>query len=136
MLTRRTTLTGLAALGLTPASALAATPPARTLANAEASAGARTLYDYLWSQYGRHTLTGQQEQGYNLANAQRELAYLQRVTGRAPAILGSNYIEPRDHARFNARALAWGAGDGNGRAPMSRAHSADVRRCCGSGRAT
>ncbi len=112
MLTRRTTLTGLAALGLTPASALAATAPARTLANAEASAGARTLYDYLWSQYGRHTLTGQQEQGYNLANAQRELAYLQRVTGRAPAMLGFDYIDPRDHARVNARALAWARSGG------------------------
>ena len=112
MLTRRTTLTGLAAWGLAPGSALTAAAPARVLSNARASAEARTLYAWLWSQYGRRTLTGQHEQGYNPENAQRELDYLVKVTGKAPAILGFDYIDPRDDARVNARALAWARSGG------------------------
>ena len=112
MLTRRTTLTGLAALGLTPMAGLSAAAPARALSNARSTAEARTLYAYLWSQYGKRTLTGQQEQGYNPENAQRELDYLVKVTGKAPAILGFDYIDPRDDARVNARALAWARSGG------------------------
>ncbi len=112
MLTRRTTLTGLAALGLAPGAAIALPVPPRGLANPRASAEARTLYAYLWSQYGKRTLTGQQEQGYNPDDAQRELAYLERVTGHAPAILGFDYIDPRDDVLVNARALDWARSGG------------------------
>jgi mannan endo-1,4-beta-mannosidase len=112
MLTRRTTLTGLAALGLAPISVPTAAAPARVLSNPRADPAARRLYAWLWNQYGRRTLTGQQEQGYNPENAQRELAYLERVTGRAPAILGFDYIDPRDDARVNARAIDWARSGG------------------------
>ena len=62
---RRETLAGAAALALLPGAANAvdmAKPRARRgqLSNRAASKEARTLYAYLWSQYGNHTLTGQQ----------------------------------------------------------------------------
>ncbi len=110
MLTRRATLAGIAATGLVPA--MAAPTSGRRLSNAHASAEARTLYAYLWSQYGKRTLTGQQEQGYDPQQAQRELAYLRRVTGRQPAILGLDYIDPRDDVTVNARALSWARSGG------------------------
>jgi len=112
MLTRRTTLAGMAALGLSPAVAIAGGRSAHALCNPRASAEARRLYAYLWSQYGRRTLTGQQEQGYNPEGAQRELDYLHRVTGRLPAILGLDYIDPRDDDGVTRRALAWAKGGG------------------------
>jgi len=111
MLDRRAVMALGAAAGVMPAWAGAAAPQ-RTLSNARASREARTLYAWLWSQYGRRTLTGQQEQGYNPEGAQRELAYLQQVTGRQPAILGLDYIDPRDGDGVTARALAWARSGG------------------------
>ena len=80
-------------------------PPSRRLSNPNASARARALYAFLWRLYGRRTLTGQQE---GVAHATPiELDYIKTVTGRLPAILGLDYIDPRDNAAVNARALAW-----------------------------
>src|SRR6476660_3560913 len=90
-LTRRSALVGAASLGLLPAAAGAAT--ARHLSNPTASSEARRLYRYLWSVYGRNTLTGQQE---SPAGKRDELDYIQRVTGRLPAILGLDYIIPSE----------------------------------------
>ncbi len=112
--TRRDALIGATALcsltaGTTvaKASAVDADPARGQLSNAQASAGARTLYAYLWSQYGKRTLTGQQEQNFTPAGARQELDYLERVTGKLPAILGLDYIEPSDQAAVNERAIAW-----------------------------
>lgn len=77
----------------------------RGLSNPSASPQARALYAVLWNLYGRRTLTGQQE---GVAHATPvELDYIRRVTGRLPAILGLDYIDPRDNAAVNERATAW-----------------------------
>lgn len=116
MLDRRQTLrlaasvgAGLGAAHALPAWAAA---PDRRLCNAQASPAARRLYGYLWSQYGSRTLTGQQEQGSTPPNPNRELAYLQRVTGKLPAILGLDYIDPRDNPAVTDRATAWARSGG------------------------
>lgn len=109
---RRGAIGGAAATGLLsiagPAGAITPTAPARgQLSNSAASAEAKALYAYLWSEYGKRTLTGQQEQNFTPAGARQELDYIERTTGKLPAILGLDYIEPRDEAGVNSRALAW-----------------------------
>jgi hypothetical protein len=107
---RRDALLSGAAAGLLPGGGQAATatmPPRGTLSNPAASAEARALYRYLLSIYGNHTLTGQQEQNFTAAGPRVELDYLQRVTGKQPALLGFDYIEPTDQAAVNERATAW-----------------------------
>jgi hypothetical protein len=78
-------------------------PPSRGLSNPRASAQARALYDGLWRLYGHKTLTGQQELGVAHAGPRVELDYIARVAGRLPALLGLDYMEPRDNAAVNAR---------------------------------
>jgi hypothetical protein len=112
MLSRRETLGMTAAIGLLHGMPALAAMPNRTLSNPNASPAARKLYAYLWSQYGRKTLTGQQEQGSGPSNPNGELDYLQRVTGKLPAILGLDYIDPRDNDAVNARATAWARSGG------------------------
>lgn len=112
MLNRRETLGMTAALGLMHGLPAFAAVPDRSPSNANASPAARRLYAYLWSQYGRKTLTGQQEQGSAPPNPRSELDYLQRVTGKLPAILGLDYIDPRDNDAVNDRATAWARSGG------------------------
>lgn len=98
---RRTTLASGLALASLGGSARAPAP----LSNPRASPEAQALYRFLWSLYGRKTLTGQQE---GVAHATPiELDHIKRVTGRLPAILGLDYIAPRDNDAVNARASAW-----------------------------
>lgn len=86
------------------ATQVGAAPTSRRLSNPAASAEARTLYAWLWSVYGRRTITGQQE----CPVAPRdELPYLERTTGKLPALLGLDYIDPRENAGVNERATAW-----------------------------
>ncbi|MDG2528048.1 hypothetical protein [Caulobacter endophyticus] len=66
---------GLALASVGPAMASA------SLSNARASAEARGLYQFLWSLYGRRTLTGQQEGVAHVTPI--ELDYLAKVTGCA-----------------------------------------------------
>lgn len=102
---RRSTLaTGLA---LAAVGAAGEAAPSRRLSNPRPSAQARALYDFLWRLYGRKTLTGQQELGVARAGPRVELDYLARVSGRQPAILGLDYMDPRDNAAVNERATAW-----------------------------
>jgi hypothetical protein len=103
--TRREAIVGAAALTLAP-SALA-TASARTLSNPRASATAKALYAYLWSIYGKHTLTGQQESFWTPEGPTRELDFIEKTTGKLPAILGLDYIEPSDFAACNERAARW-----------------------------
>lgn len=104
-ITRRDAIAGAAALTL--ARPALAAPPARTLSNPNASKAAKSLYAYLWSIYGKHTLTGQQESFWTPAGPRRELDYIEKTTGKLPAILGLDYIEPRDFAACNERAARW-----------------------------
>src|SRR4051812_11508805 len=76
IVTRREALAALAAAGLAPEAALAKGARA-SLSNPAASRAARALYAYLWSIYGRRTLTGQQERP---AGQRDEIAYIERVT--------------------------------------------------------
>jgi hypothetical protein len=112
MINRRETLGMTAALGLLHGVPALAALPNRTLSNPHASPAARRLYAYLWSIYGRRTLTGQQEQGSAPPNPNGELDYLQHVTGRQPALLGLDCIDPRDNAAVNDRATAWARSGG------------------------
>lgn len=107
-LTRRAALAAGTVAALLPAAARASALPRRgVLSNPRASAKAQALYRYLWSIYGRRTLTGQQEQNFSPAGPRTELDYIRRVTGKQPALVGFDYIEPRDEAGVNARAIAW-----------------------------
>ncbi|KQV64164.1 mannan endo-1,4-beta-mannosidase A and B [Caulobacter sp. Root343] len=83
--------------------------PTRRLSNPNPSAEARALYAFLWSQYGRKTMTGQQE---GVAHPDAELAYIQAKTGQLPAILGLDYIAPHDNTAVNDRATAWSRSGG------------------------
>ena len=112
MVSRRETLGMTAALGLLHGVPALAAVPNRSLSNPKATPAAQRLYTYLWSQYGRKTLTGQQEQGSGPTNPNGELDYLQRVTGKLPAILGLDYIDPRDNDAVNDRATAWARSGG------------------------
>jgi mannan endo-1,4-beta-mannosidase len=118
MLTRRDTITGMAGAAATLAlpAQLAArpleSPAARMLSNPRASPEARRLYAYLWSLYRSKTLTGQQEQNFTPQGSRMELDYLQRVTGEQPALVGFDYIEPKDELAVNERATAWSRSGG------------------------
>lgn len=108
---RREVVASATAFALIPYAAIARTVgaavPARALSDPRASAEARALYRYIWSIYGTKTLTGQQEQNFTPAGARVELDFIQRVTGRQPALLGLDYIEPKDQVAVNERATAW-----------------------------
>lgn len=106
-LSRREVLAGGAALGLVPATALGS--PVKRLSSPAASREARRLYRFLWSIYGRYTLTGQQE---SPAGKRDELDYIQRVAGRLPAILGLDFIIPSEWDGVHDRALAWSRAGG------------------------
>lgn len=105
--TRRSALGAAAACALVPARLAAA--PARRLSDPRANAATRALYAWLWSLYGRRTLTGQQE---NPGEPREELNYIERTTGRLPALLGLDYIHPADWGGVRERALAWHARGG------------------------
>lgn len=109
-LTRREALAGGVTLGLAPGTATAR--PARGLSNPRASRAAQALYRYLWSIYGRRTLTGQQESFWKPEGPTVELDYIAKISGKLPAVLGLDYIEPNDQAAVNDRATAWYRGGG------------------------
>ena len=101
---RRAALAAGLATAATSAAARAR-PRDRALSNPRASDDARALYRFLWRLNGRKTLTGQQE---GVAQARPvELEYIHKTTGRAPALLGLDYIEPCDNQAVNDRATAW-----------------------------
>jgi mannan endo-1,4-beta-mannosidase len=103
-ISRRELVGGAAALAMAGPAGAAAGGHRRELSNPAASPEARRLYRYLWSIYGRRTLAGQQERP---VGPRDELDYLERVTGRLPALLGLDYIIPSENAGVNARAVAW-----------------------------
>ncbi|MFS0772379.1 glycosyl hydrolase [Sphingomonas sp. 1P08PE] len=107
MLNRRETLAAAALLGMAPRAGIAARSQSRPPCNARASREARALLAYLWSIYGRRTLTGQQEIPRAPNGKPREVDYIREATGMAPAILGLDYIDPDDEVGVNDRATAW-----------------------------
>lgn len=105
-ISKRTFLAGLAASGLVPAAALADGARRGTLSNPQASARARSLYRYLNDVWGKHTLTGQQESMWG-RGTRYELDYIEELTGKQPAVLGLDYIDPPRRSGVNDRAAAW-----------------------------
>lgn len=75
------------------------------LSDPHASERAQALYRFLISLKGRGILSGQQETPRDQTHGE-ELAYIERVSGRLPAILGLDYIE-NDFSGVNTRARAW-----------------------------
>lgn len=81
--------------------------PARgELSNPKASPEARALYAYLCGIYGKKTLTGQQESIWH-GGPRYELDYIEKVSGKLPAVLGLDYIDPNDWVAANDRATRW-----------------------------
>jgi mannan endo-1,4-beta-mannosidase len=78
----------------------------RKLSNPAASEESQALYRYLWDIWGKKTLTGQQESTW-VRGPQHELDYIRKVTGKLPAVLGLDYIHPKDNRNVNARTIAW-----------------------------
>ncbi len=103
VLTRRHTLTGAASCAMLPRR-LGAASAVRRLSNPAANGPARALYAWLWSLYGRRTLSGQQE---SPSKSRDELEYIERTTGKLPALLGLDYIDPADWGGVRERALDW-----------------------------
>lgn len=69
-----------------------------------ATAAARRLLCYLYSQYGNHIISGQQESLWNSGGSEHEMSYIFSNTGKYPAIRG---MDRGDSPDFGSRALAW-----------------------------
>jgi hypothetical protein len=83
--------------------------------NPNATTQARKLLCYIYSQYGNHVLSGQQETSW-ASNPADDVNWINSNTGRYPAILGGDYLYPNG---TTTRAIAyWNAGG----IPMIRYH--------------
>ncbi|TDB81840.1 mannan endo-1,4-beta-mannosidase A and B [Micromonospora sp. KC721] len=69
----------------------------------QATTAARKLLCYLYSQYGNHILSGQQESTW-IDGPDHEINYIYRHTGKYPAIRG---LDMGDSPTFGSRAAAW-----------------------------
>ena len=110
ILDKRALLTAAALAGVAPrglAQPAAVFGPLKgQLCNPRATPQTRSLYRYLNDVWGQRTLTGQQESTWR-GGPRYELDYILEVTGRQPAILGLDYIDPSDRDGVNARAIRW-----------------------------
>jgi len=106
-ISKRAVLAGLSALAATGAQGQTTEPAKGQLSNPDGSPEARALYAYLWSIYGKHTLTGQQESFWRADGPRHELNIIEKASGKLPAILGLDYIDPNDRQGVNDRATAW-----------------------------
>jgi hypothetical protein len=83
------------------------TPPGGTCdiapVDPQATAAARRLLCYVYSQYGNHILSGQQESTW-IGGPEYEINYINQATGKYPAIRG---LDMGDSPDFGARAAAW-----------------------------
>ncbi|WP_433796651.1 glycosyl hydrolase [Actinoplanes sp. CA-252034] len=90
-----------------PPTSSPATPPGGTCTVApvdpQATPAARRLLCYLYSQYGNHILSGQQESTW-IGGPDYEINHIQQNTGKYPAIRG---LDMGDSPDFGARAAAW-----------------------------
>lgn len=82
-------------------------PPGQTCnvapVDPQASAAARRLLCYVYSQYGNHILSGQQESTW-VSGPDYEMNYILSNTGKLPAIRG---LDMGDSPNFAGRAIAW-----------------------------
>lgn len=78
-------------------------PCTATPVDPNATAQARRLLCYLYSQYGNHIISGQQESTW-VSGPDHEMNYISSNTGKLPAIRG---LDRGDSPDFGARALAW-----------------------------
>ncbi len=69
----------------------------------QATAQARRLLCYLYSQYGNHIISGQQESTW-VSGPDYEMNYILSITGKLPAIRG---LDMGDSPNFASRAIAW-----------------------------
>ncbi len=69
-----------------------------------ATTQARKVLCYLYSQYGNHIISGQQESTWNSGGSEHEMNYIYNNTGKYPAIRG---MDRGDVPDFGSRALAW-----------------------------
>ena len=110
-ITKRSVLAAMGAwAAATTAGAQTAAPalPAKgELSNPKASPEARAMYAYLWSIYGKKTLTGQQESIWRSDGPRHELNIIEKASGKLPAVLGLDYIDPNDWSHLNDRATRW-----------------------------
>lgn len=83
------------------------TSPTFALSNPHPSREAATVFQYLVDGYGKRTLTGQQESTWASGGARHELDFIRDTTGKLPAILGLDYIDPKDYDALNLRAEKW-----------------------------
>lgn len=109
MFSRRAILAGLAAAAAAgSAKSQMVIPGPPVTANDNASAEAKAMFLLLWDVYRQgKTLTGQQESIWQEGGPRHELNYIQQVTGKEPAVLGLDYIDPNDRQGVNDRATAW-----------------------------
>lgn len=75
------------------------------LTDRAAQASAAELYRFLCALKGKGILAGQQEDSEDRTNGE-ELAYIEKVSGQLPAILGLDYIN-NDFQGVNRRARKW-----------------------------
>jgi hypothetical protein len=71
--------------------------------NPNATAQARKLLCYVYSQYGNHILSGQQESTW-IGGPDYEMNHIRNNTGKLPAIRAMDYGDSKDYA---SRAIAW-----------------------------
>ncbi|WP_227698625.1 glycosyl hydrolase [Sphingomonas hengshuiensis] len=88
------------------AASTARATPTPALSNPAASPGARALYRYIAGLRGRQTLTGQMESTWD-GGPRSELDYIRKCSGKLPALLGLDYIDPADNDHVNDRASRW-----------------------------
>ena len=109
---------------ITPVTAPLPVRPPKVLSNARATASTRSLFAYITDLYGTKVLSGQQDDQMGTANS--EVDYVQRTTGKEPAIASMDlfdysysqvqkYGQPRGTTE---RFLAW-ATRGNARGIVS-----------------
>ncbi|MDE6726842.1 MAG: glycoside hydrolase family 26 protein, partial [Oscillospiraceae bacterium] len=75
------------------------------LANPNASAAAKELYNYICETYGNAIISGQQESTW-MGSDQYEFEYIFKRTGKYPAIRGLDYMND-DFEGVNKRAVDW-----------------------------
>ena len=93
-------------IGTTPTAVPTSTPSSTcgvAPVDPKATRQARNLLCYLYSVYGNHILSGQQESPWN-QNGTMEMNYIFSLTGKYPAIRGLDY---GDSQNWSTRAIPW-----------------------------
>jgi hypothetical protein len=100
----RVLLTCFAAMFLTSATVLGQTGAGMSPVTPNASPEARALLNYLYSVYGKKTLSGQMWAPWAKSD---EIRTVFEITGKYPALRGQDYIHERSNKRENELAIEW-----------------------------